>query len=129
MGSLRRAAELCHVNQSNVSRALKQLEDHLGVSLFERTRSGVRLTQGGEHLLADVSPPLEQPASARRSTRAALRAEPGLVRIGIPTRLRTGSCVRSFKPIRRGIRWLLRPVATFTVGWMIGRLCISILKD
>ena len=90
VGSFRRAAELCDVDQSNVSRALRQLEDQLGVSLFERTRSGVRLTPAGEEFLAEVSPALEQLESARRSARAARRAEAGLVRIGILTSLAGG---------------------------------------
>lgn len=90
VGSFRRAAELYDVDQPTVSRALKQLEDHLGVSLFERTRSGVRLTPAGEQFLAEVSPALEQLESARRSARAARRAEAGLVRIGILTSLAGG---------------------------------------
>lgn len=90
VGSFRRTAEMCHVDQSNVSRALKQLEDNLGVSLFERARSGVRLTPAGQQFLAEVSPALEQLESARRSARAARRAESGLVRIGILTSLAGG---------------------------------------
>jgi len=89
-GSFRRAAELCDVDQSNVSRALKQLEDHLGVSLFERTRCGVRLTPAGEQFLAEIAPVLEQFESARRSARAMRRAETGMVRIGILTSLAGG---------------------------------------
>ncbi|MEN5279164.1 LysR family transcriptional regulator [Brucella sp. TWI432] len=89
-GSFRRAAELCDVDQSNVSRALKQLEDHLGVSLFERSRCGVRLTPAGEQFLAEIAPALEQFESARRSARAMRRAETGLVRIGILTSLAGG---------------------------------------
>jgi DNA-binding transcriptional LysR family regulator len=89
-GSFRRAAELCDVDQSNVSRALKQLEDHLGVALFERTRRGVHLTPAGEQFLAEVAPALEQFESARRSARSMRRAETGLVRIGILTSLAGG---------------------------------------
>lgn len=37
-GSFRRAAEICEVDQSNVSRAVQQLENSLGVALFERSR-------------------------------------------------------------------------------------------
>ncbi|WP_313324746.1 LysR substrate-binding domain-containing protein [Sphingobium yanoikuyae] len=90
VGSFRRAAEMCDVDQSSVSRALKQLEDDLGVSLFERARSGVRLTPAGRRFLADVSPVLEQLESARRSARATRTAESGLVRIGILTSLAGG---------------------------------------
>lgn len=90
VGSFRRAAEMCHVDQSNVSRALKQLEDYLGVSLFDRTRSGVRLTPAGQNFLAEAAPALEQLESAWRAARATRRAAAGLVRIGILTSLAGG---------------------------------------
>lgn len=90
VGSFRRTAEICDVDQPSVSRALKQLESDLGVSLFERTRSGVRLTPAGRHFLAEISPVLEQLESARRSVRAARAGEGGLVRIGILTSLAGG---------------------------------------
>lgn len=38
-GSFRRAAKFLQVQQSSVSRAIQQLEDDLGVSLFERQRA------------------------------------------------------------------------------------------
>lgn len=90
VGSFRRTAEMCQVDQSNVSRALKQLEDNIGVSLFERGHSGVRLTPAGRKFLAEVSPALELIESARRSARCMRRAESGLVRIGILTSLAGG---------------------------------------
>lgn len=89
-GSFRRAAELCDVDQSSVSWALRQLEDHIGIMLFERSRCGVRLTTAGEQFLAEVAPALEQLESARRSARAMRRAETGLLRIGILTSLAGG---------------------------------------
>lgn len=90
VGSFRRAAEMLDVDQPNVSRTIRQLEDDLGVSLFERARSGVRLTPAGKQFLADISPVLEQLESARRSARSARRAESGLVRVGILTSLAGG---------------------------------------
>lgn len=90
VGSLRRTAEMCEVDQSTVSRALKQLEDHLGVSLFERARSGVRLTLAGQQFLAEALPVIEQLESARRTARAARDAEIGSIRIGILTSLAGG---------------------------------------
>jgi len=46
-GSLKRAAEQMHLTQPAISKTLKELEEILGVSLMERDRSGVRLTQHG----------------------------------------------------------------------------------
>lgn len=90
LGSLRRAAEVCGVDQSNVSRALRQLEDHLGVELFERAPSGVRLTAAGYQFLVEISPAIEQLEAASRTAGAARRGELGVVRIGITTSLAGG---------------------------------------
>lgn len=48
-GSFVLAAERLHVTQSTVSSRIKTLEDLLGRSLFERSKSGVRLTSAGHH--------------------------------------------------------------------------------
>jgi DNA-binding transcriptional LysR family regulator len=90
VGSFRRTAEMCDVDQPSVSRALRQLENDLGVSLFERARSGVRLTAVGRQFLVEILPVLEQLESAKRSVRAARTGEEGLVRIGILTSLAGG---------------------------------------
>ena len=47
-GSIRKASEQLHVASSAVSRQILKLEDELGVSLFERSPSGVMLTKEGE---------------------------------------------------------------------------------
>lgn len=48
-GSFVVAAERLHVTQSTISSRIKTLEDLLGRSLFERSKSGVRLTPAGRH--------------------------------------------------------------------------------
>ncbi|MEZ4408579.1 MAG: LysR family transcriptional regulator [Polyangiales bacterium] len=45
--SFRRAAELCHVSQPALSAQVAQLEDALGVRLFERDRRRVMPTAAG----------------------------------------------------------------------------------
>jgi LysR family cyn operon transcriptional activator len=46
-----RAAERVHVTQSTLSHQIRQLEDELGVALFERTGKRVTLTAAGEMFL------------------------------------------------------------------------------
>nr|WP_315235927.1 LysR substrate-binding domain-containing protein [uncultured Albidiferax sp.] len=48
------AAELLHISQSPLSRQIKQLEDQLGVLLFERSKKRLRLTQEGRDLLGEA---------------------------------------------------------------------------
>lgn len=50
-GTLRGAAEACHISQPGLSMSLKRLEDFLGVALLERRPRGVVPTPYGEALL------------------------------------------------------------------------------
>ncbi len=53
-GSIRRAADALNIASSAVNRQILRLEQEIGAPLFERRRSGVRLTAAGEVLLAHV---------------------------------------------------------------------------
>jgi LysR family transcriptional activator of nhaA len=50
-GSLRRASEVLHVSQPSISAQLKQLEDSLGASLFNRANRRLRLTDTGQTVM------------------------------------------------------------------------------
>lgn len=50
-GTLSEAAELLHLSQPALSRTMKNLEDDLGVSLFERSRNKLSLNTNGEYVL------------------------------------------------------------------------------
>ncbi len=54
MGQLTRAAERLHLSQPALSGQLKALEEALGISLFERSSTGMTLTSGGRSLLAEA---------------------------------------------------------------------------
>src|SRR5258706_13212845 len=51
---LTRAAEALHLSQPAISGHIKVLEEQLGVSLFDRTSSGMTLTPSGKQLLTDA---------------------------------------------------------------------------
>lgn len=89
-GSFRRAAKSLQVEQSSISRSVHRLEDRLGVSLFERSHAGVRLTDAGQRFLTDAQPALEQLDLAERMAAAAGRGETGTIRMGIITSLAGG---------------------------------------
>ncbi len=80
-GSLKQAAEQLHLTQPAMSKTLKELEGILGVSLMERGRAGIALTEQGGIFLQ----------FAEQST-AALRHGLRSVRAGGPagSRLRIG---------------------------------------
>jgi DNA-binding transcriptional LysR family regulator len=51
LGGMGRAARELNTVQSNVTQRVRRLEQALGVTLFERSRSGARLTPAGERLI------------------------------------------------------------------------------
>ena len=77
-----RAAERLGIAQPPLSRAIRQLERRLGVTLLERTSRSVTLTEAGSVLLREGRAALDAVEAAdRRTRRAALAAtgHPGLV--------------------------------------------------
>ena len=63
-GSFKLAAKELHVTQSAVSRQIRNLEDRLGVRLFERLNRRVRLTIAGESYLPTLSGAFDEIARA-----------------------------------------------------------------
>ncbi|MFJ7311739.1 LysR substrate-binding domain-containing protein [Pseudomonas sp. NPDC098747] len=49
-----RAAERLHISQSPLSRQIAQLEERLGLTLFERSQQRIRLTRDGQTFLAET---------------------------------------------------------------------------
>lgn len=52
--NFRQAAEKLHISQPPLTRRIRQLEQELGVSLFERTTRRVALTEAGQSLLREA---------------------------------------------------------------------------
>ncbi|WP_328916401.1 MULTISPECIES: LysR family transcriptional regulator [unclassified Streptomyces] len=73
-----RAAERLGMAQPPLSRAIRELERQLGVTLMERTTRRVALTSAGEILLRDARTALDAVTAAARRTRRAGQPEPGL---------------------------------------------------
>ncbi|MCY1319215.1 Hydrogen peroxide-inducible protein activator [compost metagenome] len=81
-----KAAELVHVSQPALSAQIMEMENHLGVKLVERSRSGVFLTRKGEEVLARTRTILADVDMLEQSARASSGTLEGRIRIGvIPT--------------------------------------------
>jgi DNA-binding transcriptional LysR family regulator len=100
LGSVRRAASALGVNPSTVTRRVEQLERHLGVRLFTRSRRGLKLTADA----AVAAETLRDLADRLRSVEDRLGQQTGAlggeVRCGIPDYLPAG--------------WWMPAIAAFT---------------
>lgn len=76
-----RAANRLGIAQPPLSRQIAQLESDLGVQLFDRTRSQVRLTQAGDTLLQRGRDILSQVDRAEREVRSVGEGAAGRLRI------------------------------------------------
>jgi len=84
--SFRKAAERCHVSQPSLSAQLAQMEETLGVRLFERDRRRVLVTPGGKEILERARRVLLEADDLSSAARSAADPLAGIVRIGvIPT--------------------------------------------
>jgi DNA-binding transcriptional LysR family regulator len=88
--SFRRAADALGVQESTLSRHVRELEEQLGVSLFERERTGVRTTNAGVHFFQRVVGPVHQIQDAATTASAAGRGAVGRLEIGILSSMATG---------------------------------------
>lgn len=78
-----RAAERLHIDQSPLSRAIRELEDELGTLLFDRDRRGTRLTQAGTVFLQDVRRVFTTLDQARENVKAVSAGYRGSLRIAV----------------------------------------------
>ncbi|SFY03155.1 LysR family transcriptional regulator [Azotobacter vinelandii] len=78
-----RAAERLHIEQSPLSRAIKELEEELGVVLFARTTRSTRLTRAGKLFLDHVPRVFTALQQARDSVKAAANGFHGQLRIAL----------------------------------------------
>jgi DNA-binding transcriptional LysR family regulator len=94
-----RAAERLHISQSPLSRQIAQLEEKLGLTLFERSQQRIRLTRDGHTFLAETQAFLTHAKRLEGMARRLGRGDEGGLCIGyienamhsgvLPTGLRT----------------------------------------
>ncbi len=81
--SFRRAAGVLGVCPSVLSRRVRSLEDAIGVSLFERRSTGVRVTTAGRRFLNTGRSALAELGAAVRTAGSAGRGAEGCLHIGV----------------------------------------------
>lgn len=88
--SFRRAAKVLGVHQSAISRRIRNLEDELGASLFNRHSGGVELTYAGQNFLEHARQAMGQIDCATKLAESFGRGSVGVVRLGIFSSLSSG---------------------------------------
>jgi LysR family hydrogen peroxide-inducible transcriptional activator len=78
-----KAAERCFVSQPSLSASVKNLEEELGVQLFERGKRGVFVTEAGEQIVAQARRALEEADRVKSVARQGRDPLKGALRIGI----------------------------------------------
>lgn len=89
-GSFRKAALALGIQESAVSRRIRDLEDHLGASLFQRHSGGVFLTLAGQQFLRRARKALRQIGQGAKDVAAIGRSEDGSIKVGIFSSLASG---------------------------------------
>ncbi|GGB12250.1 LysR family transcriptional regulator [Brucella endophytica] len=103
-GSFRKAAASLHVEQSAISRHIRDLEIRLGTPLFIRSHSGVSLTDQGKIFVENIRRGLDQIRSAAELVTA---ASGNTIRIGLRSSLGNGclaEILQRFGETRGGVQ-------------------------
>ncbi|TCS00856.1 LysR family transcriptional regulator [Rhizobium sp. BK418] len=82
-GSVTRAAQNLSISQSSITEALKELENDLGVALFERHPRGLSITHNGHQFLRHATKILATVSDARTSFSGQQDAPGGTLNIGV----------------------------------------------
>jgi len=85
LGSFSAAAERLHITQSALSRSIQSMEQAIAISLFDRSRSGVRVTVAGQAYLAVAAGLLQHARNLESFGKGLADGSTGQVRIGLGT--------------------------------------------
>ena len=102
-GNLSKAGRRLHLSQPALSHQVKAMEDHLGVPLFERKSSPLRLSPAGERLLGAAHEVVKAMAQCERDVARIAEGKAGQLRIAV-------ECHSCFD-------WLMPAMDAFREAW------------
>ncbi|AXM98023.1 LysR family transcriptional regulator [Pseudomonas plecoglossicida] len=123
-GTVGKGAERLGISQPSLTKAIRRVESQLGVMLFERTSTGMRLTQAGELFLTRARRLNRDFDDALAEMRSIRSGEQGGVRLGyspsLPDALVVASCRRLLRE---------RPAARLRMRRRLASELLELLRD
>ncbi len=124
-----RAALKLHVSQPGLSRQIRDLEDEIGFSLFERSAKSLRLTAAGKVFLAEARAVLLHADDAVKKARAAAGGAGGEIHVGYAPSLTVQilpAALRKFQGKFPGVRVALHDLSTEEMLAQLGEKKLSV---
>jgi DNA-binding transcriptional LysR family regulator len=100
-GSFRKAAEVLRLQQSSLSRSIRQIENSLGITIFERSSGGISPTVAGHSVLRLARTILDEYDALVSAARSVQSSETGRLTIGFCTSLSAGNLHDTVLSFRR----------------------------
>jgi DNA-binding transcriptional LysR family regulator len=127
-----RAAVRLHVSQPPLSRQIRNLEDELGIALFNRDAKTVRLTEAGRVFLNEARIILQRADDAVQMAKAVAGGKRGEIHVGYAPSLTVELLPRALKHFREsnpGVRVQLHDLSTQEMlrGLSDGKLHVALL--
>lgn len=116
-----RAADVCHVAQTAISRHIAALENEVGCKLFYRTNRSVELTPAGRAFHAEIIPMLEHYRRAVENARTAYSGRASSLRLGIGS-YEMGVVSQLFREFHSLFHDIALSVTQYPYGELIRRL-------
>lgn len=110
-----RAAARLHISQPPLSRQIRDLEEELGVALFERRPTSVRLTEAGGVFLSEARAVLRRADEAVQMVKAVAQGRRGEIQVGFAPSLTVEllpATLRRFQETNPGVRVRLHDLST-----------------
>lgn len=110
-----RAAARLHVSQPPLSRQIRDLEDELGIALFEHGAKALKLTGAGKMFLAEARAVLQRADEAVKAVKAVASGERGEIHVGFAPSLTVEilpKALRHFQESSPGVRVQLYDLST-----------------
>ena len=132
--SVTRAAARLHVSQPPLSRQIRDLEDELGVALFDHGPKAVRLTEAGRVFLGEARAAVQRVDEAIQTVKAVASGQLGEIHVGYAPSLTVEllpGALRFFHEENPGVRVRLYDMSTREMlrGLQDGKLDVAFLIE